>query len=87
MSRLQKIITLFTTEAEYVTAIEACKELIWMKIFMKELGKEQVTSSLHGDSHSAINFANNLVCYEKIKHIDVRYHFIRILLKDNVLSL
>ena len=61
--------------------------MIWLNDFMKKLGKEQVTSSLHSDSHNAINLANNLVYYEKIKHIDVRYHFIRILLKDSVLSL
>ena len=28
VSRLQKIIVLFTTEAEYVVAIKTCKELI-----------------------------------------------------------
>jgi len=43
MSRLLKIVALSTTEAEYVVATEACKELIWLKDFMKELDKEQVT--------------------------------------------
>jgi len=37
-------------EAEYVAATEACKNLIWLKNFMKELGKEQVTPSLHNDN-------------------------------------
>ena len=35
--RLQKCVTLSTTEAEYIAIAEACKELLWMKRFMKEL--------------------------------------------------
>ena len=31
------------TKAEYVTATETCKELIWLKNFLKELGNEQET--------------------------------------------
>ena len=50
MPRLQKIVALSMMEAEYVAATEACKNLIWLKNFMKELGKEQVTPSLHNDN-------------------------------------
>ena len=55
--------------------------------FMKELGKEQVISSLHSDSQNAIYLTNNTVYHDRTKYIDVWYHFIRILLKDGVLSL
>jgi len=41
VSRLQKIVTLSMTEAEYIAATEAYKELIWLKDFMEELGKKQ----------------------------------------------
>ena len=37
-SRLQKSVALSTTEAEYMTAVEAGKEVIWMKDFIGELG-------------------------------------------------
>jgi len=87
VSRLQKTVALCTTEAEYVAATKACKELIWLKDFLKELGKEHVSPLLHSDSQSAKYLANNSVYHDKIKYIDVRYHFIRILLKDAVLSL
>ena len=54
---------------------------------MKELGKEQVTPSLQSDNQSTIDHANNPVYHDRTKHIDVLYHFIRIHLKDSVLSL
>jgi len=87
VSWLQKIVALLTTEVVYVAAIKACKELIWLKNFLKELEKEQEAPSLHSDSQSAIDLANNLVYHGRTKHIDVRYHFICELLKDGMFSL
>ena len=37
-SRLQKCVALSTIEAEYIAPIKACKELLWMKRFIHELG-------------------------------------------------
>ena len=53
---------------------------------MKELGKEHVSPSLNNDSQNAIDLVNNAVYHDRIKHIDVWYHIIHILLKDNVSS-
>ena len=39
-SNLQKIVTLSTTETEYVAATEAGKEMIWLHGFLDELGKK-----------------------------------------------
>jgi hypothetical protein len=39
--KLQKVVALSTTEAEYVAATEASKEMIWLQRFMEELGKKQ----------------------------------------------
>ena len=45
MSRLQNKLALSTTEAEYVAATEACKKMIWLKDFLKELEKEQFVTA------------------------------------------
>ncbi|WJZ84404.1 hypothetical protein VitviT2T_004010 [Vitis vinifera] len=37
-SRLQKCVALSITETEYIAATEACKEFLWMKHFIHELG-------------------------------------------------
>ena len=47
---MQKFIALSTTEAEYVAAIEASKEIIWLQRFMEELCKKQENSRLYSDS-------------------------------------
>ena len=51
-SNLQKIVTFSVTEAEYVAATEARKEMIWLHGFLDELGKkqEQEVGILHRDS-------------------------------------
>ena len=81
---LQKIVTLSTTEAEYVAATEAGKEMIWLHGFLDELGKKQEMGILHSDSQSAIFFTKNSAFHSKLKHIKTKYHFIRYLIKDKL---
>jgi len=38
-------VALSTTEAEYIAVAEASKELVWLKIFLEELGKQQIDYS------------------------------------------
>uniref|UniRef100_A0A803N8D1 Reverse transcriptase Ty1/copia-type domain-containing protein n=1 Tax=Chenopodium quinoa TaxID=63459 RepID=A0A803N8D1_CHEQI len=40
-SRLQKCVALSITESEFIAATEACKELLWMKRFVRQLGFTQ----------------------------------------------
>ena len=87
VSNLQKIVTLSTTEAEYVTATETGKEMIWLHGFLDELGKKQEIGILHSDSQSAIFLAKNLVFHSKSKHIQTKYHFIRYLVEDKLVIL
>ena len=86
-SRLQTCVTQSTTEAEYVAASEACKEAIWLGRLVTDLGIKQQTPMLHCDSQSAIQLARNLVYHSKTKHVDVKYHFMREMLKDKQIQL
>jgi hypothetical protein len=40
ISKLQKVVALSTTEKKYVVAKEASKEMIYLQMFMEELGKK-----------------------------------------------
>ena len=37
-SKLQKCVALSSTEAEYIAVPEGCKEILWLKRFLQELG-------------------------------------------------
>ena len=54
MSRLQKCVSLSSTEAEYVAIAEAGNEMIWLVDYLEELGKKQLKKILYTDSQSAI---------------------------------
>ena len=73
-----------TTEAEYVVATEARKEMIWLHDFLDELGKKQNMGILHSGSQNAIFLAKNSAFHSKSKHIQTKYHFIRYLVEDKL---
>ena len=78
---------MFTTEAEFVAATEAEKEMIWLHGFLDELGKKQEIGILHSDSLSVIFLAKNSAFHSKLKHIQIKYHFIRYLVEDKLVIL
>ena len=87
VSKIQSVVALSTIEEEYVTATEASKEKIWLQKFMGELGKEHDMGTLYSDSQSAIHLAKNSEFHSKTKYIQLKYHFIRLVLKDGELKL
>ena len=56
---------------------EADKEGIWLKGLVSDFGLSQAQATIYCDSLSAICLAKDQVHHERIKHIDVRYHFLR----------
>ena len=79
---MQKCVALSTTEAEYIAATEAGKEMVWLKRFLQELGLHQKEYVVYCDSQSAIDLSKNSMYHARTKHIDVRYHWIREKLED-----
>ena len=75
-----------TTEAEYVAATEAGKEMIWLRGFLDKLGKKQEMGILHSDSQSAIFLTKNSAFHSKSKHIQTKHYFID-LVEDKLIIL
>ena len=68
ISKLQQVVALSTTEAEYVSSIEASKEMIWFHRFMEELGKKQENIRLYIENKSGIHLAKKSTFHSNTKH-------------------
>lgn len=88
----QKCVALSTFEAEFIALTEAAKELVWCIRVMQEgeklnLFNEQCHFSLFCDNRAAIDFSNSPIENTRTKHIHVRYHFLKNLIKDQLFIL
>ncbi|GAA0167068.1 transmembrane signal receptor [Lithospermum erythrorhizon] len=87
-SKKQPIVTLSTTEAEFVAATVCTCQVLWMKKVLAELGyEENVCTQIKCDNSSTIKLSKNPVMHGRCKHIDIRFHFLRDLVKDGVIEL
>lgn len=87
MSKLQKVVALSTTEAEYMAATQACKESIWIQRLLEELGHKQEKIVLFCDSQSALYIAKNPAFHSRTKHIRVQYHFVREVVEEGTVDM
>uniref|UniRef100_A0A0A9YMV4 Retrovirus-related Pol polyprotein from transposon TNT 1-94 n=1 Tax=Lygus hesperus TaxID=30085 RepID=A0A0A9YMV4_LYGHE len=76
-SRRQPIVATSSTEAEYIAAAEATKNLLYLKSLLEELSKKKCKIELNIDNKSAIDLIKNGIINRRSKHIDVRFHFIK----------
>ncbi|GJT02791.1 hypothetical protein Tco_0823960 [Tanacetum coccineum] len=74
-----------SAEAEYVAAAGCCANILWMKSQLTKYDIIYQKVPIFCDNTSAIAISNNPVLHSRIKHIDIRYHFIRDhILKGNI---
>ena len=87
-SKKQPIVTLSTTEAEYVAASACACQAIWFKRVLRELGYDADGSTvILCDNTSTIKLSKNPVFHGRCKHIGVRFHFLRDLVNEGQVSL
>jgi hypothetical protein len=77
-----------STEAEYVAAAHATKEIIWLRTFLSEINFGQNSPTpLFVDNQSAIVLTKNPKFYNWTKHIVVHFHFIHERVEDSEVTL
>jgi hypothetical protein len=87
-SKSQNIISLSTTESEYVAATHGAKEAIWLRSLIAQVFEPiSEPTTLFSDNQSAIALTQDHQYHARTKHIDVRFHFIRYIVENGTLRL
>lgn len=77
-STKQATVATSTTEAEFVAASQATKDVIWARQLLTEIGQPQrAPTPIFIDNQGAIKLIVNNQIHSKSKHIDVKFMFIR----------
>ena len=77
-SKKQNIVSLSTTEAEYICLSDAAREATWLRNLYEEVGFPQEEPTLvYGDNLSALAIAENPRYHRRTKHFDIKHHYIR----------
>ena len=94
-SRKQKLITLSSTEAEYIALMEAAKEASWLRNLFLEICSRlnikkfpaQKSIPVHADNQASIHLAKVPRFHERTKHIGIRYHYVRTAIEAGYINL
>ena len=87
-SRTQKCVTLSTSEAEYVALVDAVKELLFLRQVWRFMlpGKGMPCFPIFEDNQGAVQLSQSPVSNSNSKHVDVRRHFLRELVRQGDIS-
>jgi hypothetical protein len=80
-SKLQSLIAQSTAEAEYVSFLPICKDIIWARGVLAEMNMAVLracyATTVWCDNKAAIDLSNNPVFHARSKHIGKVYHLVR----------
>jgi hypothetical protein len=77
-SKQQGIVALSTCEAEYISCTHCARQIIWLRSLFKELGFPQPEATLlYCDNLGTVSCTHDPHSHSRMKHIDIRAHFIR----------
>ena len=89
-SKKQPIITLSSTEAEYVALTHSSKEIIWIHKLLTDFSSIftfTLPTTLHCDNQGAIRLSKDSTFHGRTKHIDVHFHFVRQTVSQNHIAI
>jgi hypothetical protein len=87
-SRKQSSISLITVKEEYIAACSASCEAIWLRKLLTGLFDLEMRATLIlCDNHSCIKMTENPVFHDRLKHIEIHYHYIRDMAQRGALKL
>lgn len=75
------------SEAEYMAARRSCPQSVWMKQMLNDYNVEQDVLTFYCVNLSTINILKSIIQYSRTKHIDVKFHSIRDLIEEKVVTI
>jgi hypothetical protein len=87
-SKLQPVVTQSTTEAEYIAANNAGRDIAWMRNLLTEFGYDlsDTPSTLFMDNNSAIAVAKNPEHFGKLKRMQLRLYWLRDVIEEGMIA-
>lgn len=82
----QLSVSLSSTESEYIALSMAIAEACWLKNLLCDFDVVQNEVTLYEDNQSAIKLVYNNENNKRLKHLDIRYHFIMDKIKEKCIS-
>jgi hypothetical protein len=88
-AKKQTMVTLSSTESEYIALSEAAREVLWVRWFLEDTLNITYNEPtvIFEDNQSTIAFANNQRTAGRMKHIQVKYHFVRDLIENRTIEI
>lgn len=89
LSRKQSSVALSSTEAEYIALSLAVSEACWLKAILKDFKiiNESQVIVIYEDNQAAIKVSKNPEFHKRLKHIDIRFHFVRDKIRQNIVHI
>jgi len=84
----QNSVAASSTKAEYMALFEAVREALWLKSLLESVHIQfERPIKLYEDNQGCKSIANNPSCHKRSKHIDIKYHFTREQIENNVICI
>ena len=77
-SKKMSVVSRSSAESEYTAMTQSVYEIMWFHQLLMEVGsKTPVPTKLWCDNQAALYITSNPVFHERIKHIEIDFHFVR----------
>ena len=86
-SQLQSVVAISSVEAEYVALSKVCTMILHLRHLLKTVSLEQEEATvIFEDNTGALKLCRNDKVTSRTKHVDIKFHHVRSLVKENVVN-
>nr|GEU52492.1 ribonuclease H-like domain-containing protein [Tanacetum cinerariifolium] len=87
LSKRQKSAAISSTEAKYIVLSGFCAQVLWMRSQLTDYGLGFNKILMYCNNKSAIPLCCKNVQHSRLRHIDIRFHFIKEQVENGVVEL